>query len=324
MLWILCLRSLPDQPGRRKRGPSLVIAGPPLQTASPPSLATLPNAGCTEKSVFGSSLARYGTQVSDHCDSGQNKTQTFSKREKASFSASHKRPALMQPACTAVSTPCHTGWGPVGVSAWVMNTVRWGYSLQFARRPPRFRLKQRVPAAVWRYGCHRVTVTWACVSALTRWRKPLWLKRGVTRHGVQKEGCHDRRFQQGLGSAVQGQTDLRSVVRGGIDHAHQLPRNASSMSGLSILPTGHTGTSCANTLRQQVRGVIHKSPGRPHLERLCMLANNLLVWAQNNLRSLKAMHVQGKMNRGKTFLRRNGHFTGSRFRKCGKSLARLE
>ncbi len=26
-----------------------------------------------------------------------------------------------------------------GVSAWVMNTVRRGYSLQFARRPPRFR-----------------------------------------------------------------------------------------------------------------------------------------------------------------------------------------
>ncbi len=147
-------------------------------------------------------------------------------------------------------------------------------------------------------------MTRACVSALTRWRKPLWLKRGMTRHGVQKEGCHDRRFQQGLGSAVQGQTDLRSVVRGGINPAHQLPRNASSVSGLSILPTGHTGTSCASTLRQQVRGVIHKSPGRPHLERLCMLANNLLVWAQNNLRSLKAMHVQGKMNQGADMLLR--------------------
>ncbi len=42
------------------------------------------------------------------------------------------------------------------------------------------------------------------------------------RHGAQKEGCHDRRFQQ--------------------------------------------GTPCASTLGQQVRGVIHKSPGRPCLE----------------------------------------------------------
>ncbi len=63
-----------------------------------------------------------------------------------------------------------------------------------------------------------------------------------------------------------GQTDLRSVVRGGIDPAHQLPRNASSMSGLSILPTGHTVTPCASTLRQQVRGVVHKSPGWLRLE----------------------------------------------------------
>ncbi len=34
----------------------------------------------------------------------------------------------------------------------------------------------------------------------------------------------------------------------------------------SILPAGHSGTPCANMLRQQVRGVIHKSPGRPRLE----------------------------------------------------------
>ncbi len=62
------------------------------------------------------------------------------------------------------------------------------------------------------------------------------------------------------------QNDFRSVVRGGIDPAHQLLRNARSMSGLSILPTRHTGTPCASTLRQQVHGVIHKSPGQPRLE----------------------------------------------------------
>ncbi len=38
------------------------------------------------------------------------------------------------------------------------------------------------------------------------------------------------------------------------------------MSGLSILSARHTGTPCASTLRQQVRGVIHKSPGWPRLE----------------------------------------------------------
>ncbi len=86
------------------------------------------------------------------------------------------------------------------------------------------------------------------------------------RHGAHKEGCHDRCFQQRLGSTVRGQTDLRSLVRRGVGSAHQLPRNASSVPCLSILPTGHKGTPCANTLRQQVRVVIHKSPGRHRLE----------------------------------------------------------
>ncbi len=40
-------------------------------------------------------------------------------------------------------------------------------------------------------------------------------------------------------------------------------------------------------------------------KRLCTLVNNLLVWAQNNLRSLKATHVPGKMNQGTDMLSRN-------------------
>ncbi len=56
------------------------------------------------------------------------------------------------------------------------------------------------------------------------------------------------------------------LVRRGVGSAHQLPRDASSVPCLSILPAGHKGTPCANTLRQHVRGVIHKSPGRPRLE----------------------------------------------------------
>ncbi len=45
----------------------------------------------------------------------------------------------------------------------------------------------------------------------------------------------------------QSLTDLRSLVRRGVGPTHQLPRNASSVSGLSILPTGHTRTPCAST-----------------------------------------------------------------------------
>ncbi len=59
---------------------------------------------------------------------------TFSKREQTSFSFSHKDPALMQPVCTAISTPCHAGRGLAGH----LRCVSAGYSLQFARRPPHF------------------------------------------------------------------------------------------------------------------------------------------------------------------------------------------
>ncbi len=75
------------------------------------------------------------------------------------------------------------------------------------------------------------------------------------RHGAQKEGCHDRRLQQGLGSAVRGQTDLQPMVRRGVGPAHKLPRIASSVSGLSILPAGRSGTPRANTLRHVSRCV---------------------------------------------------------------------
>ncbi len=61
------------------------------------------SAGCRGKGVHGSSRAHYSARVSDRCNSGQNKTRIFSKREQKS--AYHKHPTLMQPVCTAVSTP---------------------------------------------------------------------------------------------------------------------------------------------------------------------------------------------------------------------------
>ncbi len=141
--------------------------------------------------------------------------------------------------------------------------------------------------------------------------RPLLVKaRHDIRHGAQKEGCHDRRFQQGLGSAVLRQTGLRSLVRERARPAHQLPRDASSVPCPSILPAGHTGTPCANTLRQLVHGVILNHQVGLISKRLCTLANDLLVWAQNNLCSLKATHVPGKINHGADMLSRNNVSSG--------------
>ncbi len=97
------------------------------------------------------------------------------------------------------------------------------------------------------------------------------------RHSAQKEGCHHRRFQQGLGSALRRQTDLRSLVRGGVGSAHQLPRDASSVPCLSILTVRHKGTHvliCSDS-RSVVSYINHQSSLVS--KRLCMLANDLLV-----------------------------------------------
>ncbi len=101
-----------------------------------------------------------------------------------------------------------------------------------------------------------------CISPDPLEEPPLTKARRDSRHGAQKEGCHDRRIQQRLGSAVRGQTDLRSMVRGGIDPAHQLLRNASSMSGLSILPIlldmrGHQVLVCSDS-RSMVPYINHQ------------------------------------------------------------------
>ncbi len=128
-----------------------------------------------------------------------------------------------------------------------------------------------------------------CISPGPLERSLMAKARHDLRHGAQKEGCHDRRFQQGLGSVVRRKTDLQYLAREGVGPAHQLPRNASSVPGLSILPAGHTvnsscRTPCAST-RTDSRSVVSyiNHQGGVFSKRLCTLANDLLVWAQNNL-----------------------------------------
>ncbi len=167
-------------------------------------------------------------------------------------------------------------------------------------RPILFWLKQRVPSAALRHGRHRVTVTRACVLALARLRDLLWLKQGVILHTAHRRKVVPTRVGERCARANRPSV----LVRRGVEPVHQLPRNASSVPCLSILPARHMGTPCASTLRQQVRGVINDQGGLVS-KRLCTLANDLLVWAQTNLRSLKATHVLGKMNQGADMLSRN-------------------
>ncbi len=99
---------------QKEEGPKSRYLWTTPQAAINVLLATPLNSGCRGMCVYGSSRAHYSAQVSDRCDSGQNKTHRFSKREQKYFSANHKHPALMQPVYTTVTTPCHTDRGLAG------------------------------------------------------------------------------------------------------------------------------------------------------------------------------------------------------------------
>ncbi len=134
-------------------------------------------------------------------------------------------------------------------------------------RPLQRWLKPRVPHNAWRHGRLHIRVNQACVTALTPWKNPRWMKKGVamglvhTRKVVMTDASNT-----GWGGAVRRQTGLRPLVEGGERLPHQLLGNASSLSSLPVFPAGPNRTPCADSLRQHVRGVLYKSPGRCLLE----------------------------------------------------------
>ncbi len=126
-------------------------------------------------------------------------------------------------------------------------------------RPLQRWLKPRVPHNAWRHGRLHIRVNQACVTALTPWKNPRWMEKGVAMGLV-----HTRKVV--TTDASNRQTDLRPLVEDGERLPHQLLGNASSLSSLPVFPAGPNRTPCADSLRQHVRGVLYKSPGRCLLE----------------------------------------------------------
>ncbi len=89
------------------------------------SLTTPLSAGRRGKCVHESSRAHYSTELSDHCDSGQNKTHIFSKSDQKSFLST----ISVLPLCNQSAQPFPTlatraeAWQVIPVvSTWVMAT----------------------------------------------------------------------------------------------------------------------------------------------------------------------------------------------------------
>ncbi len=123
--------------------------------------------------------------------------------------------------------------------------------------PPSTLVETTVPHNAWRHGRLHIRVNQACVTALTPWKNPRWMKKGVAMGLV-----HTRKVV----TTDASNTGWGALCEGGEGLPHQLLGNASSLSSLPVFPAGPNRTPCADSLRQHVRGVLYKSPGRCLLE----------------------------------------------------------
>ncbi len=127
-------------------GLSLATAGPPRKKPLMCLSSTSLSVGCRGKNVFGSSQAHYSAQVSDRCDSGQNKKHMpFQKESKNIF-----LPTIsIMPLCSQSAQPFHPlatraeAWQAIpGASAWAHH-----HSAQRGRPSP-FCLSSNLPGSL--------------------------------------------------------------------------------------------------------------------------------------------------------------------------------
>ncbi len=134
------------------------------------------------------------------------------------------------------------------------------------------------------HGRHRVMVSRACVPALARWRDPFWLKRGVI-----LDTAHRRKVvmtdasNKGWGALCEGKPTfgLWSEEESGL-HINCLEMLAVCQACQFFLPDILEHHVLIRSDSRSVVSYINHQGGLVS-KRLCMLANKLLVWAQNNL-----------------------------------------
>ncbi len=132
--------------------------------------------------------------------------------------------------------------------------------------------------------------------------------RSSPRASIQARCCFNRRLCHGLGGHVQ-----RARSRGALDRApaavaYQLPRVAGSIACSAPLQNAATREAYTGPFGQHCDRCIHQPPGRSTLP--SQLACHLLLWSQKHLRSLRAVHGPGELNRAADELSRQHALPG--------------
>ncbi len=173
-------------------------------------------------------------------------------------------------------------------------------------RPLQRWLKPRVPHNAWRHGRLHIRVNQACVTALTPWKNPRWMEKGVamglvhTRKVVTTDASNT-----GWGALCEGKPTFGhwSKAEKGF-HINCLEMLAVCRACQFFLPDLIGRHVLIRSDNMSVMSYINHQGGVSS-KRLFILAERLLEWAQLNLRSLRAAHLPGRLNQGADMLSRS-------------------
>ncbi|KAI2651801.1 Transposon Ty3-G Gag-Pol polyprotein [Labeo rohita] len=116
------------------------------------------------------------------------------------------------------------------------------------------------------------------------------------------DGCVSHR----LGCSHEWPPRPRSVEQSPSHLAHQLPGDAGRVSSVETLSHGPNRPPCVGSHRQHSGGLLLQPPGRSVFVPLIQAGVQILVWSQDKLLSLRAVHVPGHLNMGADILSRQG------------------
>ncbi len=132
--------------------------------------------------------------------------------------------------------------------------------------------------------------------------------RSSPRASIQACCCFNRRLCHGLGGHVQWARSRGALDRAPAAVAYQFPRVAGSMACSAPLQNAATREAYTGPLGQHCDCCVHQPPRRSTLP--SHLARHLLLWSQKHLRSLRAVHVPGELNRAADELSRQHALPG--------------
>ncbi|XDV39639.1 hypothetical protein PO909_008842 [Leuciscus waleckii] len=181
-------------------------------------------------------------------------------------------------------------------------------------RPLQFWLKARVPRRAWASGLLRLRVNQKCVTALKPWRANDWYQSGVSLGTSSRvKVVSTDASTSGWGALLEGRPFFGQwSEREKLLHINCLEMLAVNNALTHFCPQIKGRHVLVRSDNMSVVSYINRQGGL-RSRNLYRLAERLLVWAQRNLRSLRAAHVPGLLNIGPDRLSRNNVPAGEWF-----------